>query len=222
MTDEERAALVQAQAERWNDPATQAGAKERADRAAERAKLLDGSSREQLAALRRAPKFHQRLFWLRELSKNFARAVAPEAACRSGCAGCCFQPVMISQAEAEVIAKETKQALQTPPEWRIDPPSEFVGQRCTFLGEDNRCTIYESRPMACRLLFNMDRDELLCQIVPGSAAKVPYANAMQYQMLVVEAHGPFTMPDRDDPDFESKVKAQVRLADIREFFPPKP
>ena len=31
----------------------------------------------------------------------------------------------------------------------VDDP-EFGGQKCACLGQDNRCTIYEDRPAACR------------------------------------------------------------------------
>ena len=72
---------------------------------------------------------------------------------------------------------------------------------CAFLVDD-RCSIYEHRPLACRHLFNVDVDNLLCQLVPGVAIEVPYLGMQGEQVAYVSAMG-----------------ANARLADIRDWFP---
>ena len=59
--------------------------------------------------------------------------------------------------------------------------------------------------MACRLLLNLDDDDLLCRLVPDREIPVPYADATQLKALFLLA------------------QAAVPLADIRAFFPqPEP
>ncbi|RCW65155.1 hypothetical protein DES41_11379 [Pseudorhodoferax soli] len=55
--------------------------------------------------------------------------------------------------------------------------------------------------MACRLLLNLDDDDLLCRLVPGQDIPVPYANSGQLKTLYLMA------------------QASTPLADIRDFFP---
>lgn len=74
---------------------------------------------------------------------------------------------------------------------------------CPFLVND-ACSIYEARPMACRLLLNLDDDALLCQSIPGQAVPVPYANSDQLKTLYLMA------------------QVALPLADIRDFFPTAP
>jgi hypothetical protein len=64
-------------------------------------------------------------------------------------------------------------------------------------------------------MFNMDADELLCHRVPGALARVPYADYSQHKELYIRAH-------LGKVKTEEQMRAalqQLRLADIREFFP---
>jgi Fe-S-cluster containining protein len=121
--------------------------------------------------------------WLRKAAGTFGDALAPMAACRSGCSACCHIPVMVLASEAKVIGREIgrvphavpmERRNQDPPEWRGS------GHACHFLKND-RCSIYASRPIACRLLFNLDRDALLCQH-QDTPTIVPYADTRQFQL----------------------------------------
>jgi hypothetical protein len=55
--------------------------------------------------------------------------------------------------------------------------------------------------VACRLHLNLDSDSLLCEVVPGVPATVPYVNKLEVLAACMDV-----MPGND------------RLADIREFF----
>ena len=91
---------------------------------------------------------------------------------------------MLSRAEAKVIAKETGARFnEAAGQITLDDTQECqdaleaitrqtYGQACTFLREGS-CSIYSSRPLPCRLLANMDDDDLLCQLVENEAKNVP-------------------------------------------------
>lgn len=149
----------------------------------------------------------RRVQMLHRVGHQFSSAVTPHAACRKGCAHCCFIPVLVSSMEADVIGEAIGVRPATPA--LVDElPAEAYGlkQPCTFLNEDEKCSIYEHRPMACRLLLNLDKDDLLCHLVgrdyPGEPTpSVPYVDTSRYYMAYVQA------------------VRQTGLADLRDFFP---
>jgi Fe-S-cluster containining protein len=209
----EQAELAARKAERWSDPNTQLRAEERVALANVQAKRNEPRTRTQLTQLQKAPSIKHKIYWLRELAATFGEAVAPHAACRDACSGCCYQPVALTRQEAEVIARETGAPLHQPASWSTEPQMRYVGQACPFL-RDDRCTIYRHRPMVCRLIFNMDVDALLCQTVPGVRSQAPYADHSAYKELYVRAH---LGRVKDDEAMQAALKS-LRMADLREFF----
>ncbi len=142
----------------------------------------------------------KRVAWLRKAADYVNAGAAHLAACRKGCAACCHIAVMISRAEAQVIARETGAKLNTKAgvfsmadsedfgEAFKQATSGAVGKPCTFLKEGS-CSIYAHRPLECRLLLNLDDDDLLCQLVEGSATNVPYLDARQHHVASVAILG---------------------------------
>lgn len=133
-----------------------------------------------------------RVMMLRHVAGQWSATVAENAACRRGCSHCCHIPVSLSETEAKLIAKRTGRQLMRPlkPERlgaRSDS-SDAVGYQkpCVFL-KDGRCGIYEDRPFACRTLLNVDDVPTLCELVPGVAVPVPYANATPLTAFLVQA-----------------------------------
>lgn len=123
-------------------------------------------------------------------------------------------PVTISGFEAELLAKASVRATTRPhmslrlaelrTESDIDASqARLTGSACPFL-QDATCSVYEHRPIACRTLFNLDDDDLLCRHAPDNsddaAASMPYADARMLKALSVMAQPGFV------------------FADIREFF----
>jgi Fe-S-cluster containining protein len=104
------------------------------------------------------------------LVKQSRAAQRPEISCREGCAHCCRQQVMISDQEAALLLKAAehndltldKQKLQEQAkiegegEWAKKPKDQ---RSCIFLGADNRCQVYEARPMACRKYFSISNPD---------------------------------------------------------------
>lgn len=135
----------------------------------------------------------QRIHWLRRAADAGTQDAAKLAACREGCNHCCHQAVIVSKAEAQVIGKAIGATLN-PTAGRISIATQnleaaklqvqrrYTGQACVFL-RDGKCSVYMQRPLVCRLLVNLDDDDLLCQLVDeGESPVVPYLN-MGHQEL---------------------------------------
>jgi Fe-S-cluster containining protein len=123
--------------------------------------------------------------------------------------------VGILTSEAKVLAQATGRKFKAPgvavsrvlgmvraSQGNMDMPddSRHMGVPCPFL-EGGCCSVYDHRPVACRLHLNLDSDSLLCEVVPGVPATVPYVNKLEVLAACMDV-----MPGND------------RLADIREFF----
>lgn len=169
-------------------------------------------------AAQRASTASQRVLWLQRAASAWSKPIEKVAACRKGCAHCCHISVTISAVEAAVIGRQVGvrpaqprkavklqsiQALQGALAEVQAISARAETTPCPFL-VDNACSIYEARPMACRLLLNLDDDALLCRLIPGQAVPVPYANSDQLKALYLMA------------------QAASPLADIRDFFPTAP
>lgn len=113
---------------------------------------------------------------------------------------------MILASEARVIAKEIGRPFVDVPHDRRNakPPGwRGAGHECPFLA-DGLCSIHAVRPLPCRLLFNLDKDNLLCRHdVDDVSASVPYVNTKQFESVTVAV-----LAGRDE-----------YVAELREFFP---
>ncbi len=76
---------------------------------------------------------------------------------------------------------------------------------CTFL-KDGECSIYENRPLACRVHFSLDVDAMLCDVSSQQPWPVPYLNTLQWQTAMLKV-------------MEASADDVPKLGDIREFFP---
>ncbi|MBV7542045.1 YkgJ family cysteine cluster protein [Acidovorax sp. sic0104] len=161
----------------------------------------------------KATKAAQKVFWLRKAADAMSAPVYELSACTAGCSHCCNLTVPISRIEAEVIARETGTQINKKAGIKVmddqvdlqsiarDMSEIYYGMPCSFLSK-GRCTIYESRPLACRLLLNLDDDDLLCKITPGEEVKVPRMNASEHELWGALALG-----------------LNQQYDDIREWFP---
>lgn len=138
------------------------------------------------------------------------RAIAqPFAPCKRGCSDCCYQRVIVTQLEAQVIGE----AIRRPPA-RVQasaelPPLNAFGRDtpCTFLA-DGECSIYEHRPFACRSYLNLDIDALVCSMENMDLAKSGSRDTVGIPLL---GPGPLGKV------YEELNRNEAR-GDIRQFF----
>ncbi|KWT71765.1 MULTISPECIES: YkgJ family cysteine cluster protein [unclassified Variovorax] len=178
---------------------------------------VDASAGSLIRASQKARTAAQRVVWLQRAASARAKPMEAVSACRNGCSHCCHIPVTISRTEAELIGTAVRRSPARPahaielaklrtPEDLHDAQAALqaatpVGEPCPFLA-DGACSIYAHRPLACRMLLNLDDDDLLCRLVPGESVPVPYADATTLKALSLMA------------------QPNAAFADIREFFPP--
>lgn len=158
----------------------------------------------QIVAGHKARGLAKKVYWLRQGARTLSNIAAGVTACARGCDACCHVPVMLLSSEAEVIGREIGiPPNEVPLELRntAAPTWRGKGHACPFL-KAGECSIYESRPLACRQLFNLDADAYLCQH-EETAAMVPYMDTKQY---MVHATAMLASPP------------SVYLAELRDFF----
>jgi len=158
-----------------------------------------------------------------EAVDEIGAVVRPRSACRKGCAHCCHIAVLMPEQEAALIGKRigVKPAKVTGITQRDDIEAGYHNP-CPFL-KDGACSIYASRPLACRQHFNMDSDALLCELVGSETTKVPYVNLMDYQIAL----GMATISRRESIGRDRRtglpvpvlIESPPAVGDIREFFP---
>lgn len=171
--------------DRESDPGLHERAKSNAGKAHELLKGVDLSGMARRALQETTPR--RRLAKIRETIGVVANALSTTAACKRGCSSCCHIPVALTQTEADIIGDAIGREAATP-KYSTEVDYSATGTACTFLVNDE-CSIYENRPLACRLCFNMDEDETLCQLFEGEAIDVPYYDGRQFELLFVESLG---------------------------------
>jgi uncharacterized protein len=171
-------------------------------------RITDGRMRQLEARLTAVVKSNQpprtRLRALyRIIADHTAEAKAPNIACKRGCSHCCHTPVPIHPIEARLIGDAIKREPIAPASLVPKSDAESAAMAsynnpCGFL-KDNECSIYEHRPLTCRVHYSLDEDDLLCRLT-DAPINVPYMDMTYYRAAYVIVCGP-------------------GLADIREFFP---
>jgi Fe-S-cluster containining protein len=127
------------------------------------------------------------------------------AACARGCGHCCHVSVPITQFEARYMGEnlgitpvELKQSIK-------HELSEYGSHTpCPFLA-NGECSIYEYRPLTCRMHMNFDRDNYWCL----------HEN---WQKPEAEIPRPTIQPLIDAYQITISNVAPI-MADIRDFFP---
>jgi Fe-S-cluster containining protein len=145
-----------------------------------------------------------RLLQLRALLDDVTSHVQTNTPCRRGCAHCCHIPVVIHEHEAGLIGDEIGRMPERPKKyWRRGDLQKFetsYSNPCAFLGDENECTIYEHRPIACRKHISMAADDALCRL-DEIRDGVPYLNLFMFDQAA------------------ALICADERVAELRQFFP---
>jgi Fe-S-cluster containining protein len=192
--------------ERQNDPETDKGAEERGAIVRDRMNKV----RHKVEALWSRAYYEASLpivfRLIRASTEYLEKAMQGVAPCKDKCSHCCSMPVMLSQAEADLIAKETGHKLNKDVTYSTTAKMEHDRTPCPFLKNDT-CSIYHSRPIACRVHYVLDKDNLLCRRYDGvDDITAPHWNNMPFMQALIQA-----LP-----------REQLYMhADIRDYFGPK-
>lgn len=108
------------------------------------------------------PRAKLRYMW--DAADRINEIVTPHSACRNGCSHCCHIAVIISHTEADAISRHTgikAKKVKGRPEENSTSIQKYFGKACPFL-KKGKCSIYEVRPFACRMMFNLSETPSLC------------------------------------------------------------
>lgn len=166
---------------------------------------LDEGGREFLRAMRLQIPPRAKMHRLFEAADKISKAILPYSACKSGCSYCCHIATTITSTEAEALGKASGRkprklsgkvkAEVSREQWHTTP--------CPFL-KAGRCSVYNDRPMACRLMQNIADSPYFCDTaIPSKESLVTSVNLNQL-------HAAYAATYMNDT-----------WADIRDFFPPK-
>jgi Fe-S-cluster containining protein len=169
---------------------------------------LRGTNINTLAELvQTVPGTSRKIYYMGVVLETLDFATSGIVPCKAGCSSCCHMATNVTLREAQDIAKASGRALTIPTATMTDDEAiaAFEGTPCPFL-VDNKCSVYASRPFSCRAHYSVDRDNLLCKVVPGSSILAPTFNNQQFALLNALTY------ERAD---------LLQYADIREYFPPE-
>ncbi len=147
--------------------------------------------------------------WGFKWGQKVSDAVSSVCACINKCSHCCRRCIYITRAEAIEISKFTGRKITESFTGRLLPESidiiqelqkKYAGAPCVFL-KDGSCSIYEVRPIECRLQVNISNQIEICDLVKHPATKVPYVSDGVHIAVL------------------SKLGSAQPSADIREWFP---
>lgn len=104
---------------------------------------------------------------IRQIATEVNEAIAPVAACRRGCNHCCHQGLMVFEHEAMALAEASGRQMVRQswrPQQQVDIDLDSVsGTPCPFL-IDGSCSVYEHRPLFCRLRHSLNEDPDDCAV----------------------------------------------------------
>lgn len=144
------------------------------------------------------------------IANEITAALAPHAACKAGCTQCCHMNTMIYEHEAIRLAEVSGRKMVRLPYRTLHQVyldgNKFNHRPCPFLAED-RCSVYEDRPLVCRTHHSLHHDASLCDMsVPASEQVRP----LMYDPDLVET------PYREISESHS---AREPWGNIWEYFP---
>lgn len=183
---------------------------------------LDGA----VQAIARANVTHRKRYtMMRQLADRINAAVMPHSACGRGCDSCCHIAVEMSGWEAQQLAHELGlKVLDTVKPGnemdRIKAGNEEIhmkpfGKACGFL-KNGECSIFASRPLACRLHHSLNTDAQQCSpSIPPDESFVPSMNLGQFWM----AYGLLSLGSGSGDISEFFAEARRQLPPVEEVAP---
>lgn len=113
---------------------------------------------------------------------NNAQLKGVKVSCGAGCTFCCYTPVTVSETEVDLLVEHIKETGMVINESDLKSQAQKAGDlegfwsdpvspsKCVFLGDGNKCNVYEKRPIACRLHFVTSHPDA-CKVGSGDDVK---------------------------------------------------
>jgi len=184
---------------------------QRADAISDSLRKIDNRA-QQTQAIVQGPGTRQLKHWrLVQIADEISQQIQPHTPCRKGCAACCHIALPISRSIALLLSATSGRKLDEKAGAPITPEvlydlregniKRYYGKPCPFLdGATQSCSIYEDRPITCRIHHSLADTAAPCDLKdPG--AKIP-----RVDMQWVDQMG-------------ATLDFNDRWADIRDFFP---
>ena len=149
---------------------------------------------------------HVKIVRLLKLVGELSDAITPLVACKDGCNHCCKQAVAVNLGEARVISQRYGIPYTTPSADALtvenlkEVQGKYTNVACPFL-KDDRCAVYEFRPFACRMHFNVSNVSEACDLDKYPEQTVPGLIMGELYPMIWHVSG-------------------TAYADIRDWFPP--
>jgi Fe-S-cluster containining protein len=105
-----------------------------------------------------------------QLAEEVNEAIRPFSACKQGCSHCCYRGSVVFRHEAERLAQVTGRkmaevAFRSEQQMQRDS-AKYFNTPCPFLLDD-ACSVYEHRPMSCRLVHALNESGDACALGEG-------------------------------------------------------
>ena len=111
--------------------------------------------------------------------------------CTKGCSFCCYGEVQISNIEASYFlnkidgTKGNEEILKKQNSVKDFKELKWVDTRCPMLGENEECTVYENRPLICRMTNSTDYPPLCKENEPRKQLFMIEISAIQASLLIL-------------------------------------
>src|SRR5690606_37486713 len=105
----------------------------------------------------------QKMAKAKQVAGKLSDLIKPYTACKNKCSHCCNIASTITDLEAQAMARASGKRIDNPSPKLPAEASRMDWFRvpCPFL-KAGKCSIYDERPMACRLLFNVADTPYFC------------------------------------------------------------
>jgi uncharacterized protein len=147
----------------------------------------------------------QKLVKAKQIAGKLSDLIKPYAACKNKCSYCCNIAATITDLEAQTMARASGRRIDNPAPAipREASRMQWFRTPCPFL-KAGKCSIYDERPIACRLLFNMADTPYYCDTsIEPENSHVTFLNLKQIEDAYLRAF------------------LGSKWGDIRDFFVPK-
>ncbi|HHP0492490.1 YkgJ family cysteine cluster protein [Vibrio harveyi] len=136
--------------------------------------------------------------------------ISPFAVCRKGCGACCKLPVHVSSVEAKLIASYSGRTMKKLKKTKLIPDKVLQDDYCPFFDTSSKvCSIYEIRPLSCRLYSSLDHYEYCGGIEEHTQTTLQVTSPVNHGYVVLSLR----LAERE------KQNKGAAAGDIRYWFP---